>query len=49
MQIKRSNFILTQRDYWLEATLLMRNARKANNLKEQIIEKNRKRVGEIVH
>ncbi len=58
MQIKRSNYVLTQRDYWRVSTAEMRQAKREvvgggkgvrNKLKEQIIEKNRRRVGEIVH
>lgn len=57
MQIKRSNYVLTQRDYWRVSTVEMRQAKKEvvggkgvrNKLKEQIIDKNRRRVGEIVH
>lgn len=51
MKIKRVNFVLAQRDYWRQASLKLKARQKKvkMNVKEQIIEKNRRMVCDLVH
>ena len=50
LKLKRVNFLLSLRDYWRTSDLERLRPRKAKlNLKEQVIENNRKAAAQLVH